>query len=74
MKITRRMKNELRRFGCTDTKNYRYVLFIYYGRSGGSAYLKRISMKSVIRQTTDLIDGWEIIMDVDLNEDRWEVR
>lgn len=74
MKITQKMKNELRRFGYTDTRNYRYVLFTYYGRSGGSAYLKRIPMESVKRQTTDLIDGWEIIMDVDLNEDRWEVR
>lgn len=71
MKITQRMKNELRRFGCTDTKNYRYILSIPYD---GSAYLKRIPMEFVRRQTTDLIDGWEIIMDVDLNEDRWEVR
>lgn len=71
MKITRKMKNELRRFGCTDTRNYRYKLFIPID---GSAYLSRISMESVRRQTTDLIDGWKIIMDVDLIEDKWEER
>ncbi len=71
MKITQRMKNELKAVRCVDTRNYRYNLDIHYD---GSAYLSRIPMESVRRQTTDLIDGWETIMDVDLIEDKWEVR
>lgn len=71
MKITQRMKNELKAVRYVDTRNYRYELDIHYD---GSAYLSRISMESVRRQTTDLIDGWETIMDVDLNENRWEMR
>lgn len=71
MKITQRMKNELKAVRYVDTRNYRYELDIHYD---GSAYLSRIPMKSVRRQTTDLIDGWEIIMDVDLSNDKWEVR
>lgn len=71
MKITQRMKNELKAVRYVDTRNYRYNLDYHYD---GSAYLSRIPMESVRRQTTDLIDGWEIIMDVDLNEDKWEVR
>ena len=70
MKITQRMKNELKSLGYCDTRNYRYELDRHYD---GSGYLSRIPMVSVKRQTTDLIDGWEHIMDVDLNEDRWEV-
>lgn len=69
MKITRRMKNELEAVGYVDTRNYRYNLDFHYD---GSAYLSRIPMDAVKRQTTDLIDGWEIIMNVDLNEDKWE--
>lgn len=71
MKITQRMKNELKAVRYVDTRNYRYELNIHYD---GSAYLSRIPMESVKRQTTDLIDGWETIMDVNLNEDKWEVR
>lgn len=71
MKITQRMKNELKALRYVDTRNYRYELDIHYD---GSAYLSRIPMESVRRQTTDLIDGWETIMDVDLINDRWEVR
>lgn len=71
MKITQRMKNELKAVRSVDTRNYRYNLDYHYD---GSAYLSRIPMESVKRQTTDLIDGWEIIMDVDLSEDKWEVR
>lgn len=71
MKITQRMKNELKSLRYVDTRNYRYELDIHYD---GSAYLSRIPMESVRRQTTDLIDGWETIMDVDLINDKWEVR
>lgn len=71
MKITQRMKNELKALGYVDTRNYRYELDCHYD---GSAYLSRIPMESVRRQTTDLIDGWEIIMDVDLSNNKWEVR
>ena len=71
MKITQRMKNELKAVRCVDTRNYRYKLDIHYD---GSAYLSRIPMDAVIRQTTDLIDGWETIMDVDLSNDKWEVK
>lgn len=71
MKITQRMKKKLKKLGYVDTRNYRYELDIHYD---GSAYLSRIPMESVRRQTTDLIDGWEIIMDVDLSNDKWEVR
>lgn len=71
MKITQRMKNELRALRYVDTSKYRYELDIHYD---GSAYLKRIPMESVRRQTTDLIDGWETIMNVDLVNDKWEVR
>lgn len=71
MKITQRMKNELKTLRYVDTKNYRYELNIHYD---GSAYLSRIPMDSVKRQTTDLIDGWEIIMNVDLINDTWEMR
>lgn len=71
MKITQRMKNELKALRYVDTRNYRYELDIHYD---GSAHLIRIPMESVIRQTTDLIDGWETIMDVDLSNDKWEVR
>lgn len=71
MKITQRMKNELKAGRCVDTRNYRYNLDFYYD---GFAYLSRIPMESARRQTTDLIEGWEIIMDVDLSNDRWEVR
>lgn len=56
MKITQRMKNELKALRYVDTRNYRYELDIYYD---GFAYLRRIPMESVRRQTTDLIDGWE---------------
>lgn len=63
MKITQRMKNELKAVRCVDTRNYRYNLDIHYD---GSAYLSRIP--------TDFIDGWETIMDVDLYNDKWEVR
>lgn len=71
MKITQRMKNELKALGYVDTRNYRYELDRHYD---GSAYLSRIPMKSIIRQTTDIIDGWEIIMNVNLNNDKWEVQ
>lgn len=71
MKITQRMKNELKTLRYVDTRNYRYNLDFHYD---GSAYLSRIPMESIRRQTTDLIDGWEIIMDVDLINDKWEVR
>lgn len=71
MKITQRMKNELKTLRYVDTRNYRYNLDFHYD---GSAYLSRIPMESIRRQTTDLIDGWEIIMDVDLTNDKWEVR
>ena len=71
MKITQRMKNELKSLRYVDTRNYRYNLDFCYD---GSAYLSRIPMDAVRRQTTDLIDGWEIIMDVDLSKDKWEVR
>lgn len=71
MKITQRMKNELKAVRYVDTRNYRYNLDFHYD---GSAYLSRIPMDAVKRQTSDLIDGWEIIMNVDLNEDKWEVR
>ena len=71
MKITQRMKNELKELGYVDTRNYRYELDRNYD---GTAYLIRIRLESVIRQTTDLIDGWETIMDVDLVNDKWEVR
>lgn len=71
MKITQRMKNELKTLRYVDTRNYRYNLGFHYD---GSAYLSRIPMESIRRQTTDLIDGWEIIMDVDLTNDKWEVR
>lgn len=70
MKITQRMKNELKAVRYVDTRNYRYNLDFHYD---GSAYLSRIPMDAVKRQTTDLIDGWEIIMNVDLNEDKWEI-
>ena len=71
MKITKRMKNELKHFRYVDTRNYRYELDIHYD---GFAYLNRISMESVRRQTTDLINGWETIMNVDLVNDKWNVR
>ena len=71
MKITQRMKNELKALRYVDTRNYRYELDIHYD---SSVYLKRIPMKSIRRQTIDLIDGWEVIMDVDLSNDKWEVR
>jgi hypothetical protein len=71
MKITQRMKNELKSFGYVDTRNYRYELDYRYD---GSAYLNRIPMESVRRQITDLINGWETIMDVDLSNDKWEAR
>lgn len=71
MKITQRMKSELKSLGYVDTWNYRYEL---YTHDSGSAYLKRISMESVKRQTTDLIDGWKIIMDVDLINNKWRMR
>lgn len=71
MKITQRMKNELKAVGYVDTRNYRYELVKRYD---GTAFLYRIPMKSIIRQTTDIIDGWEIIMNVNLNNDKWEVQ
>ena len=71
MKITQRMKNELKALRYVDTRNYRYELDVHYD---GSVYLSRIPMKSVRRQTTDLIDGWETIMDVDLNNNEWRIR
>lgn len=71
MKITQRMKNELKALRYVDTRNYRYELNIHYD---GTADLSRIPMESIRRQTTDLIDGWETIMDVDLSNDKWEVR
>lgn len=71
MKITQRMKNELKLLRYVDTRNYRYELDFHYD---GFAYLSRIPMESVKRQTTNLIDGWETIMDVDLINDKWRVR
>lgn len=71
MKITRRMKNELKSFRYVDTRNYRYELDIRYD---GSASLNRIPMKSVRHQTIDLIDGWETIMNVDLNQNKWRMK
>lgn len=71
MKITRRMKNELKSLRYVDTRNYRYELDIRYD---GFADLNRIPMKSVIHQTIDLIDGWETIMNVDLNQDKWRMK
>lgn len=65
MKITQRMKNELKALGYVDTRNYRYEFDRHYD---GSGYLSRIPMESVRRQTTDLIDGWEIIMDYEIKE------
>lgn len=44
MKITQRMKNELKALGYVDTRNYRYELDRHYD---GSAYLSRIPMESV---------------------------
>lgn len=67
MKITQRMKNEIKTLRYVDTRNYRYQLDIHYD---GSAHLSRISMWSVKRQTTDLIDGWETIMNADLINDK----
>lgn len=64
MKITQRMKNELKTLRYVDTSKYRYELDIH---CDCSAYLKRIPMESVRRQTTDL-------MNVDLMNDKWEVR
>ena len=72
MKITQRMKNELKTLRYVNTRNYMYYLDINY--YDGSAYLRRIPMQYIIHQSTALIDGWEIIMDVDLNGDKWEVR
>lgn len=71
MKITQRMKNELKAIKYVDTRNYRYELDIHYD---GSAYLSRISMKSIKRQTTDLLDDWETIIEVDLINDIWQVK
>lgn len=71
MKITQRMKNELKLFRYVDTRNYRYELDIHYD---GSAHLDRIPMDSVRRQTVDLIDGWETIMDVDLINNKWRIK
>lgn len=71
MKITQKMKNELKSLRYVDTRNYRYELDIHYD---GSAYLNRIPMESVRRQTIDLVDGWETIMNVDLINDKWKVR
>lgn len=71
MKITQRMKNELKSLRYVDTRNYCYNLDYHYD---GSAYLSRISMDAIRRQTTDLLDDWEVIMDVDLINDVWEVR
>ena len=71
MKITQRMKNELKAFRYVDTRNYRYELDVHYD---GSARLIRIPMNSVRRQTVDLIDGWETIMDVDLTQDKWRMK
>lgn len=71
MKITRRMKNELKSFRYVDTRNYRYELDIRYD---GSAYLNRIPMKSIRHQTMDLIDGWETIMNVDLSQNKWRMK
>lgn len=71
MKITRRMKNELKSLRYVDTRNYRYELDIRYD---GSAYLLRIPMKSVRHQTIDLIDGWETIMNVDLKQNKWRTK
>ena len=71
MKITQRMKNELKLFRCVDTRNYRYELDIRYD---GLSHLIRIPMKSVRHQTIDLIDGWETIMNVDLNQNEWRMK
>lgn len=71
MKITRRMKNELKSFRYVDTRNYRYELDIRYD---GSADVRRIPMKSIRHQTTDLINGWETIMNVDLNQNKWRMK
>lgn len=71
MKITRRMKNELKSLRYVDTRNYRYELDIRYD---GSADVRRIPMKSVRHQTIDLIDGWKTIMNVDLNQDKWRMK
>lgn len=71
MKITKRMKAELKSIRYVDTCNYRYELDIHYD---GSAYLNRIPMDSVRHQTIDLIDGWETIMEVDLSQDKWRMK
>lgn len=71
MKITHRMRNELKSLRYVDTQNYRYELDIRYD---GSANLNRIPIKSVKHQTMDLIDGWETIMNVDLNQDKWKLK
>lgn len=71
MKITQRMKNELKAIKCVDTRNYRYELNIHYD---GSAYLSRIPMKSIRHQTTDLLDNWETVMEIDLINDIWQMR
>ena len=72
MKITQRMKNELKTLRYVNTRNYMYHLDINY--YDGTAYLRRLSMKFIRHQSTACIDGWETIMDVDLSEDKWEVR
>lgn len=72
MKITQRMKNELKTLRYANTRNYMYHLDINY--YDGSAFLRRLPMKFIRHQSTAIIDGWEIIMDVDLVNDKWEVR
>lgn len=71
MKITQRMKDELKLFRYVDTRNYRYELDIRYD---GLSHLNRIPMKFVRHQTIDLIDGWQTIMDVDLINNKWRIR
>lgn len=71
MKITQRMKNELKSLRYVDTRNYRYELDIRYD---GSACLSRIPMELVKRQATRLICGWQTIMNVDLVNDIWRVK
>ena len=47
MKITQRMKNELKLFRYADTRNYRYELDMHYD---GSVHLNRIQMDSIRRK------------------------
>lgn len=61
IRLTERMKKQLKLHHYVDTRNYEYKLNRYYD---GSCVLLRIPMDDVKRQTTNLIDGWEILGDV----------